>query len=65
MKIDQFQGNSNCEKSMKARTNLRPSMESLMPGLHFEKKNCPNWWKFGLLVTKMLGRTSFWDTLYI
>ena len=65
MKIDQFQGNSNCEKSMKARTNLRPSMESLMPGLQFEKKNCPNWWKFGLLVTKMLGRTSFWDTLYI
>ena len=38
MKIDQFQGNSNCEKSMKARTNLRPSMESLMPGLQFEKK---------------------------
>ena len=38
MKIDQFQGNSNCEKSMKARTNLRPSMESLMPGLRFEKK---------------------------
>ena len=23
---------------MKARTNLRPSMESLMPGLQFEKK---------------------------
>ena len=38
MKIDQFQGNSNCEKSMKARTNLRPSMESLLPGLQFEKK---------------------------
>ena len=38
MKIDQFQENSNCEKSMKARTNLRPSMESLMPGLQFEKK---------------------------
>ena len=32
MKIDQFQGNSNCEKSTRARTNLRPSMESLMPG---------------------------------
>ena len=38
MKIDKFWGNSNCEKSMKARTNLRPSMESLMPGLQFEKK---------------------------
>ena len=38
MKIDQFQGSSNCEKSMKTRTNLRPSMESLMPGLQFKKK---------------------------
>ena len=38
MKIDKFWGNSNCEKSMKARTNLRPSMESLMSGLQFEKK---------------------------
>ena len=63
MKIDQFQGNSNCEKSMKARTNLRPSMESLMPGLQFEEKlfKLVEIW---FTTDKNTRVNFFWDTLY-
>ena len=47
---------------MKARTNLRPSMESLLPGLQFEKKIAQIG---GKLVYCNATANFFWDTLYV